>query len=73
MLKIPTLVFISDIDDKFRDENFINPYVQKSNMVTYEYSSLSNEKEFNIAKRFAYDFLNRTLKLSDSNLNELNK
>lgn len=73
MLKIPTLVFISDIDDKFRDENFINPYVQKSNMVTYEYSSLSNEKEFNIAKRFAYDFLNRILKLSDSNLNELNK
>lgn len=61
MLKIPTLVFISNTDDNFRDENFINPYVQKSNMVTYEYHNLNDREELNIAKRFAYNFLIKIL------------
>lgn len=40
--KIPTLVFLGDYEDKFRDENFINPYVEEGVMKVIRFKTLED-------------------------------
>lgn len=41
MLKIPTVVWVGDYRDDFRDVNFINPYVKAGVMTVFRYRNLS--------------------------------
>jgi hypothetical protein len=43
MLGIPTIVWMGDYKDKFRDDNFIDPYVKAEVMSVYRYRDLSSE------------------------------
>jgi len=40
ILKIPTLVFVGNYDDPFRDEYFIKPYVEDGRMKVIKYSNI---------------------------------
>lgn len=56
MLKIPTLVWMGDYKDEFRDRTFITPYVLAGIMETYRYTNLLETPQvdlgLNTTKRF---------------------
>lgn len=68
MLKIPTLVWLGDYQDNFRDRTFITPYVSAGIMETYRYTNLSDNRQIKLGlektKRFIDSVFNpRTTKL----------
>jgi len=56
MLKIPTIVWMGDYQDEFRDKTFIAPYVIAGIMETYRYTNLLESAQLdlglNATKRF---------------------
>ncbi len=63
MLRIPTLVFVSNNEDKFRDEHFISPYLNKSNMAVFQFSNLEDAQEQSKGFDVVLDFLVKTLNI----------
>ena len=57
MLRIPTIVWIGDYKDKFRDENFINPYVKAGVMSVFRYKDLSCDHDIGGGVDFSLDWL----------------
>jgi Tfp pilus assembly protein PilF/ADP-heptose:LPS heptosyltransferase len=45
MLRIPTVVWIGDYRDDFRDQTFIDPYVKAGVMATYRYTDLTRPEQ----------------------------
>lgn len=62
MLKIPTMVWMGDYCDEFRDDNFINPYVNDGLMDVYRFKDLSLTSDYNSGllktKRFISKVIN---------------
>jgi hypothetical protein len=59
MLRIPTLVWLPNYEDKFRDDIFINPYVEDGIMIK---SSFVNSDQALVNKA-----INETIKFMENN------
>ena len=59
MLRIPTIVWMGDYKDKFRDENFIDPYVKAGVMSVVHYTDLSRDDEISSGVDFSMHQLRR--------------
>lgn len=57
MLQIPTVVWVGAYVDRFRDENFIEPYVEAGVMSTFCYNDLTNDRQIDSGVRFSLDRL----------------
>lgn len=57
MLGIPTVVWVGDYMDSFRDENFIDPYVEAGIMSVYRYTDLTRDSQVVAGVRFCLDRL----------------
>lgn len=62
MLKIPTIVWLGDYKDEFRDRTFITPYVTAGTMEVYRYTNLLESSQLelglNCTKRFIDSIFN---------------
>lgn len=45
MLRIPTIVWVGDYKDTFRDATFIEPYVKEGVMTVFRYTNLTSSRE----------------------------
>lgn len=68
MLKIPTMVWLGDYVDEFRDDNFIKPYIIDGHMEVFRYLNLENQKEFNLGIRKTISFINNVISPPDCKL-----
>ena len=68
MLKIPTMVWLGDYIDEFRDSTFINPYIIDGHMEVFRYSNLENQKEFNLGIKKSISFIENVLFPPDTKL-----
>ena len=68
MLKIPTVVWLGDYRDDFRDQTFIDPYVKAGVMAVYRYSDLTNLDQIARGIAATKAALARHLKLPDATM-----
>jgi hypothetical protein len=57
MLGIPTVVWVGDYTDTFRDANFIHPYVRAGVMSVFRYNDLSSNDEVSSGVNFSLGHL----------------
>lgn len=57
MLRIPTVVWVGNYRDDFRDENFLNPYVKAGEMGLFHYNDLNSEDEIRAGVDFSLKWL----------------
>ena len=55
MLRIPTVVWIGDYRDDFRDSTFINPYVKAGIMSVFRYRDLGDERQVRAGVKFSQE------------------
>lgn len=61
MLRIPTIVWVGDYRDDFRDSNFIDPYVRAGVMFVFRYKDLSSYNEVSSGVNFSLERLSTTV------------
>jgi hypothetical protein len=59
MLKIPTIVWLGDYRDDFRDQMFINPYLSDGVMSVIRYRNLESQEEFDRAIDLTKEILSK--------------
>jgi hypothetical protein len=62
MLRIPTIVWVGNYQDIFRDEKFINPYVEAGVMSLFRYSDLSVDDQVRAGVEFSLKRLREVIR-----------